>query len=141
MASDVQPPPAPPNPRRRPRQPAAAAVPSTRRKGLQLLLVFVTTVLVINALVGERGLMETLRARREYAELETSLARKRAENARLREHVERLLHDPATIEDIARRAAVALKADERISAFVVRVANQESIHNHEAVARVTWERA
>jgi len=118
MASDVQPPPAPPNPRRRPRQPAVAAVPSTRRKGLQLLLVFVTTVLVINALVGERGLMETLRARREYAELETSLARKRAENARLREHVERLLHDPATIEDIARRELRLIRPGEML--FIVK---------------------
>ncbi len=118
MASDVQSPPAPPNPRRRPRQPAAAAVPSTRRKGLQLLLVFVTTVLVINALVGERGLMETLRARREYAELETSLARKRAENARLREHVERLLHDPATIEDIARRELRLIRPGEML--FIVK---------------------
>lgn len=118
MASDVQPPPAPPNLRRRPRQPAVAAVPSTRRKGLQLLLVFVTTVLVINALVGERGLMETLRARREYAELETSLARKRAENARLREHVERLLHDPATIEDIARRELRLIRPGEML--FIVK---------------------
>ncbi|CAN5869657.1 hypothetical protein BH24ACI4_BH24ACI4_23070 [soil metagenome] len=118
MASDVKPPPAPPNPRRRTRQPAAAAVPSTRRKGLQLLLVFVTTVLVINALVGERGLMETLRARREYAELETSLARKRAENARLREHVERLLHDPATIEDIARRELRLIRPGEML--FIVK---------------------
>ena len=117
MASDVQPPPAPPNSRRRPRQPAGA-VPPTRRKGLQLLLVFVTTVLVINALVGERGLMETLRARREYAELETSLARKRAENARLREHVERLLHDPATIEDIARRELRLIRPGEML--FIVK---------------------
>jgi GTP cyclohydrolase I len=57
-------------------------------------------------------------------------------------HVTMQAYDnPVFVEDIARRAAVALKADERISAFVVRVANQESIHNHEAVARVTWERA
>jgi cell division protein FtsB len=116
MASDVQDIPAPPIPRRRPRQPAAA--PSTRRKGLQLLLVFVTTVLVINALVGERGLRETLRARREYAELETSLARKRAENARLREHAERLRHDPATIEDIARRELRLIRPGEML--FIVK---------------------
>ena len=48
--------------------------------------------------------------------------------------------NPAFVEDIARDAAVALRADPRVEAFTVRVANQESIHNHEAVARVCWER-
>jgi GTP cyclohydrolase FolE2 len=49
--------------------------------------------------------------------------------------------NPAFVEDIARDAAVALRSDARVAAFTVRVANQESIHNHEAVARVRWERA
>ena len=48
--------------------------------------------------------------------------------------------NPAFVEDIARDAAVALRSDPRVEAFVVRVANQESIHNHEAIARVRWER-
>jgi GTP cyclohydrolase FolE2 len=48
--------------------------------------------------------------------------------------------NPAFVEDIARDAALALRADSRIEAYSVRVANQESIHNHEAVARVRWER-
>ena len=49
--------------------------------------------------------------------------------------------NPAFVEDIARDAALALRADPRIEAFTVRVANQESIHNHEAVARIRWERS
>ena len=49
--------------------------------------------------------------------------------------------NPAFVEDIARDAALALRADTRIEAFTVRVANQESIHNHEAVARIRWERS
>jgi GTP cyclohydrolase I len=57
-------------------------------------------------------------------------------------HVTMQAYDnPVFVEDIARQAALALMADERICSFVVRVANQESIHNHEAVARITWERA
>lgn len=56
-------------------------------------------------------------------------------------HVTMQAYDnPVFVEDIARQAALALKADQRINQFVVRVANQESIHNHEAVARITWER-
>jgi cell division protein FtsB len=81
----------------------SAVSPSARRKTLQLLLVFVTLVLVINALIGERGLMETLRARRQYQELMTSLERLRSENARLRDEARRLRSDPATIEALARQ--------------------------------------
>ena len=42
-----------------------------------MLLVFVTLVLVINALVGERGLMETLRARRSTRSWSASIERLR----------------------------------------------------------------
>jgi cell division protein FtsB len=83
-----------------------------RRRTLQLLLVFVTLVLVINALVGERGLMETLRARRHHQELVTSIERLRAENARLRDEARRLLADPATIEGLARRELGLIKPGE-----------------------------
>jgi GTP cyclohydrolase FolE2 len=48
--------------------------------------------------------------------------------------------NPAFVEDIARDAALALRSDRRVEAFTVRVANQESIHNHEAVACINWER-
>ena len=49
--------------------------------------------------------------------------------------------NPAFVEDIARDTALALRSDLRVEAFTVRVANQESIHNHEAVACINWERA
>jgi MptA/FolE2 family GTP cyclohydrolase len=44
--------------------------------------------------------------------------------------------NPAFVEDIARDAALALKADRRVNAFTVRVTNLESIHAHNAVATV-----
>jgi hypothetical protein len=57
-------------PARRKARAATPAVPQAkRRRTLQMLLVFVTLVLVITALVGERGLMETLRARKQHQEL------------------------------------------------------------------------
>ena len=117
MSSAVQDTAAPPGSRRRSRQAPLPVVPSNRRKMLQLLLVFVTTVLVINALVGERGLMETLRARREYAELEAAVVRTRAENAQLREEI-RLLYDPGTIEDIARRELRLIRPGEML--FIIK---------------------
>jgi GTP cyclohydrolase IB len=48
--------------------------------------------------------------------------------------------NPAFVEDLARDVLVALRDDDRVSAARVGVTNQESIHAHEAVARLRWER-
>ena len=40
-------------------------------------------------------------------------------------------------EDAARRVAAVLSADERVEKFDARVAHYESLHAHDAVARVT----
>ena len=57
-------------------------------------------------------------------------------------HVTMQAYDnPAFVEDIARDAAIALKKDDRVQRFEVKVSNQESIHNHSAIARITGERA
>lgn len=47
---------------------------------------------------------------------------------------------PAFVEDIARDVVLAVQADERCAVWVVSVVNQESIHDHQAVARVRGER-
>jgi cell division protein FtsB len=60
-------------------------------------------VLVVDALIGDRGLMETMRIRRQSRELEQSVARMKEENARLLETARRLEEDPAAIEAIARQ--------------------------------------
>ena len=100
-------------------RPASSSVPaSTRRRTLQLALVFVTLVLVINALVGERGLMETLRARRQHQELVSSIERLRAENARLRDEARRLRSDPGTIEALARKELGLIKPGELL--FIIK---------------------
>ena len=83
-----------------------------------MLLVFVTLVLVINALVGERGLMETLRARKQYRELVASIDRLRSENLLLRDDVRRLTSDPATIEALARQELGLIKPGEIL--FIIR---------------------
>jgi GTP cyclohydrolase I len=43
---------------------------------------------------------------------------------------------PAFVEDIAREVVLAVTADRRCSAWSVTVVNQESIHDHQAIARV-----
>lgn len=69
---------------------------------MHLLLVFVTLVLVIDALIGEKGLVQSMRARRQYEEVTASLEALRRENAGLRDQVRRLNEDPSTIEGLAR---------------------------------------
>jgi cell division protein FtsB len=105
-------------PSRRKSQATSSVAPAPRRRTLQMLLVFVTLVLVINALVGERGLTETLRARKQHHELVTSIERLRTENARLREAARRLRSDPSTIEALARQELGLIKPGEML--FIVR---------------------
>src|SRR5919106_5678088 len=99
-----QPMPRPPDSPSQPRRPAspeplrrkrAQPVPISafRRKPFQILVGFVTLVLLIDALVGERGLMERLRARHQHGETASLLAAARTENARLREKARRLKED------------------------------------------------
>jgi cell division protein FtsB len=73
-----------------------------RRRAVHLLLVFVTLVLVVDALIGDKGLVESRRARRRYEEVAGSLAALQRDNARLRDEMRRLNEDPATIESVAR---------------------------------------
>ncbi len=93
-----------PTPLRR-RKPAPAAPPAwspVRARLLKYVLVFVTVVLVVDALVGERGLLDTMRARRQHAQISAAIARTRQENARLREEIRRYREDPSAIEALAR---------------------------------------
>jgi cell division protein FtsB len=89
-----------------------------RRRVVQYLLVFVGCVLVVDALVGEKGLLAMMKARQEYRTLEQALLTTRAENARLREEARRLREDPAAIEEIARRELGMLRPGEKL--FIVK---------------------
>lgn len=52
----------------------------------------------------------------------------------------RAYENPVFVEDIVRAAAVRLKNDLRVAWFSVEATNIESIHNHNAFAKVTWRR-
>jgi cell division protein FtsB len=106
-----------PSSRRKPQAPTSSVSPG-RRRTLQMLLVFVTVVLVINALVGERGLTETLRARKQHQELVSAIDRLKADNARLRDEARRLRSDPSTIEALARQELGLIKPGEML--FIVK---------------------
>jgi cell division protein FtsB len=95
-----------PAPRRRTSTPKR---PATRnRRIVHVLLIFVASVIVLD------GLLAMLRARKQYDALSATIARQRAENARLREVARRLREDPTAIEEIARRELGLIKPGERV---------------------------
>ena len=81
---------------------------------LRFAVLFAASVLLANALIGERGLTATVHARQDRAALTRDIASLRAENARLRARVQALTSDPAAIEAIARRDLGLLKRDEKV---------------------------
>jgi cell division protein FtsB len=82
------------------------------------LVLFVASVFVVDGLVGDRGLLAMMRARREYDTAAATVARQRAENARLREEVRRLREDPGAIEEIARRELGLIRPGEKV--FIIK---------------------
>jgi cell division protein FtsB len=91
--------------------------PDRTRRIVQALLLFIAAVIVVDALVGEQGLFAMLRARRQAEELAASIARQRAENARLREEIRRL-YDPAALEEVARRDLGLIRPGEKV--FIIK---------------------
>lgn len=75
-------------------------------------LVFVTCVVLADALIGDRGLLQTIRARRDYRQATQTLRLLQDENAALREKTRRLLEDPRTIEAVAREELGLIRPDE-----------------------------
>jgi cell division protein FtsB len=65
-------------------------------------VLFAACVLLVNGLFGERGLMDTIRARRAFTAAARDLDRLKRENGTLRDQARRLRDDPATIESVAR---------------------------------------
>jgi cell division protein FtsB len=126
VAAELQPPLVPPKlkssdgaafKRRKPAAVPAAASP-LRARLLNYVLGFVTVVLVVDALVGDKGLVDTIRARRQHQALAAALAQKRQENARLRENIRRLKEDPGAIESLAREELGLIREGEVL--FIVR---------------------
>lgn len=103
------------------RKPGDAAPPGSggRRSRLaRYLLGFVAAILVVDAIVGEKGLLSLLKARRDFAAVEHALQDARGENIALREQARRLREDPTAIEEIARRELGLIKPGEKL--FIIR---------------------
>ncbi|HZP49080.1 MAG TPA: septum formation initiator family protein [Vicinamibacterales bacterium] len=104
--------------RRRATKTKAAKPPARARRIVHWLLIFVASVIVVDGLVGDRGLLAILRARQQYDQLASTIAKQRADNARLREEARRLKDDPGAIEEVARRELGLIKPGERV--FIIK---------------------
>ena len=100
------------------RRKGAPRNPARTRQIVRVLLLLFAAVVIVDAIVGDRGLLAMMRARRQYDELVSSIARQRADNARLREDARRLREDPRAIEEIARRDLGLIRPGEKV--FIVR---------------------
>lgn len=95
--------------------------PSLARRGWRVarfLVGFVTIVLLVDAIIGEKGLLSLLKARRDFKAVEQSLQQARRENAELRDEARRLREDPTAIEELARRELGLIKPGEKL--FIIR---------------------
>ena len=92
--------------------------PARGRRIVRWLLLFVASVIVVDSLVGDRGLLAMLRARQEYDELARTIAQERAQNAQWRDEARRLKEDPNAIEETARRDLGLIRPGEKV--FIVK---------------------
>src|SRR5690349_17623096 len=72
------------------------------RRFVSHALFLAACALLVNGIFGDKGLMDSLHARKAFAAAAQELARLKRENADLRDQVRRLRGDPATIESVAR---------------------------------------
>jgi cell division protein FtsB len=104
---------------RAPESPTPVVRPPGRTRRLaRYVLVAVTVVLLVDAVVGEKGLLALLQARKQFAAVERALEQSRDDNASLRQTARRLREDPTAIEAVARKELGLIKPGEKV--FIVR---------------------
>jgi cell division protein FtsB len=111
-------------PLRRKRAQPVPAVSMRRRRILNALLAFATVVLLVDALVGDTGLVERTRARRRLQAAEAALAGLHQQNTDMREEMRRLKDDPDLLEAVAREELGLIRPGELL--FIVRDAKPAS---------------
>jgi cell division protein FtsB len=100
--------------RRRPVGPMGNVARARRRRLIRYTLLAVSGVFMVNSLVGENGLLTSIKSRRRYAQVQSQLIKLRLENQQLLEEMRRLRDDPAAIEEAARRDLGLIRAGETL---------------------------
>jgi len=91
---------------------------SSLRRRFVVPALILASVLIVDALVGEKGYRQVNAVERERAALDAQIEQLRLENAALRRRIVRLRHDPRAIEELARRDLGLIKPGEKL--FIIR---------------------
>ena len=83
-----------------------------KRKALSLALFLIVAASALNALFGDRGLLELLRARQQIESLDREISALREENQRLLEDIRNLKTSPLAVERLARENIGLVKPGE-----------------------------
>jgi cell division protein FtsB len=89
-----------------------------RRPWFSRVLLCVMAAMLVDALVGDRGFVSSIRARAEYAHMQAALSALRLENAALQDRQRRLISDRRSIEALARTEMGFIRRGEIL--FIVR---------------------
>jgi cell division protein FtsB len=84
-------------------EPARLRPRRAQRRWVRRALIFVSCVLLVDSVVGERGLVRRVRAQHDLVQAAARLGQLKRENAALRDQVAKLHTDPGTIEAAARQ--------------------------------------
>jgi cell division protein FtsB len=85
-----------------------------RRRIISYAALAISFGFLVNALVGEKGVLGRLKTRQDYETIEAQLARVRNDNAAMLDESRRLRSDPATIEAVARQKLHLIRPGETL---------------------------
>ena len=94
-----------------------------RGRFTRYLLGFIAVILLADAIVGEKGLLSLIKARRDFQTVEHALQQSRLHNAELREQARRLRDDAKAVEEVARRELGLIKPGEKL--FIIKEAGKK----------------
>jgi cell division protein FtsB len=115
LENSMQTPPSPSTRDKRASRPKASrGERSLKRKALSLALFLILASSILNALFGDRGFIEMLKARRELQAMQQEIATIDAQNQHLLEEVRDLKTSPLAIEKLAREELGLVKPGEVI---------------------------
>lgn len=97
---------------------AAAPPPPRGQRVVRIGLILVTAVVLVDAVVGDKGVFALVRQRENHRQVAADLEAQRQDNQRMVDQARRYREDSATIEDLARRDLGMIKPGEKL--FIIR---------------------
>lgn len=92
--------------------------PGRARGFVRFILMFITAVILVDTVFGEKGVLALSKSRRQLDRIERALDQAREENQALRAEARRLREDSSAIEALARGELGLIKPGEKL--FIIR---------------------